>query len=332
MSRNQSISDLPSRRDLFSLDDWNNTISLKNMERLARLDEAKDPLGWTDSLHPHSLWMFNKEDLGLEFLFGRSLDKHQSIADPFEDNRKTLLPLVRLSSALSKLLDRSREFNDVYSTISWSDVSKYFSDDVKIFKNFYLIRYDPRNINMTIIGMFLDNESKIPGGQTKADLGHQIDFLAGGYLSNILDYHIYRQPVWQNIPRSIFQKYRKNSHEAVKVYSDPFVYDPRDQNDQSIFLWPWQKCISLRKHNDQSLASYNHRQIETVSLVLDIRRSTTALSLTRKPAHFAAFIEELTHISKQVLIQNGGYFDKDTGDGISGHFCDDFGTIRGGYG
>jgi class 3 adenylate cyclase len=81
------------------------------------------------------------------------------------------------------------------------------------------------------------------------------------------------------------------------------------------FAWPWQKSLELRH------GLIMPKQIPTISLVMDIRNSSSAMLLTRDPPRFAGFIDQAVEGAREAITQNGGYFDKETGDGVVGHFA-----------
>lgn len=81
------------------------------------------------------------------------------------------------------------------------------------------------------------------------------------------------------------------------------------------FAWPWQKSLELKNGNVMP------KQIPTLSLVMDIRNSSSAMLLTREPPRFAGFIDRAVEGAREAITQNGGYFDKETGDGVVGHFA-----------
>ncbi|MCS3519262.1 hypothetical protein [Bradyrhizobium elkanii] len=80
------------------------------------------------------------------------------------------------------------------------------------------------------------------------------------------------------------------------------------------FAWPWQKSLELK--NEQAIP----KQIPTISLVMDIRNSSSAMLLTRDQPRFAGFIDRAVEGAREAITENGGYFDKETGDGVVGHF------------
>lgn len=64
---------------------------------------------------------------------------------------------------------------------------------------------------------------------------------------------------------------------------------------------------------------------------VDIRRSTELMLKARSPALFAEFLSRLTKELFHCVIENGGVFDKFTGDGILAFFPEDFCGVDYGY-
>jgi class 3 adenylate cyclase len=45
------------------------------------------------------------------------------------------------------------------------------------------------------------------------------------------------------------------------------------------------------------------------------------MELTDPPDKFSEFIGEIVSAARSTILRHGGYFDKETGDGVIGHFC-----------
>lgn len=80
------------------------------------------------------------------------------------------------------------------------------------------------------------------------------------------------------------------------------------------FAWPWQRCLEIRD------GAVQPKQIPTISLVMDLRNSSSAMLLTPDAPRFAIFVDKVVEDARELIVTNGGYFDKDTGDGLVGHF------------
>ncbi|MEO5335938.1 MAG: hypothetical protein H7841_03445 [Magnetospirillum sp. WYHS-4] len=70
------------------------------------------------------------------------------------------------------------------------------------------------------------------------------------------------------------------------------------------------------------LPPWNGRR-RTVTLTLDLRKSTFAMREADSPKHFACWMDVLLTVLSTIVRQNLGVFDKFTGDGIIVHFLDE---------
>ena len=139
-------------------------------------------------------------------------------------------------------------------------------------------------------------------------------------LSRLIDYYHMNAVLWSKVPREYLVRCFASEYDAHKAMFDEVRrFDPFQPFSTS-FTWPWQKCLSSKSFGDQ-LCSMSFQQIPTISMVMDIRSSTVAMQLTRSPEDYASFIDEVVKEARRVLLEFGGYFDKETGDGIVGHFC-----------
>lgn len=67
----------------------------------------------------------------------------------------------------------------------------------------------------------------------------------------------------------------------------------------------------------------NYSPIETVSVAIDLRKSTALMRESKSFPRFAAWIERVIQIIRQLCHVNGGIFDRFTGDGALAHFIQD---------
>lgn len=132
------------------------------------------------------------------------------------------------------------------------------------------------------------------------------------------DYFRLRSPVWNAIPIRFLLNAQERNHESVhRMLLHPRCFNPEEETPPDSFLWPWQYCICLER---QKAVSY--RAKPTTSLVFDLRKSTIALEQlsSRDIAEFSPFIKSVVDMAKNAVARHGGFFDKDTGDGIVAHF------------
>ena len=96
-------------------------------------------------------------------------------------------------------------------------------------------------------------------------------------------------------------------------YFGPVCFEP-PYRPSSPFAWPWQRCREMRNGKPHP------KEIPTISLVMDIRNSTSAMLRSDDAAGFSTFIDDVVEGARETITRNGGFFDKDTGDGVVGHF------------
>jgi class 3 adenylate cyclase len=117
---------------------------------------------------------------------------------------------------------------------------------------------------------------------------------------------------FDRIPKQIL-KVGTESEKLLNEFFGPNCYDVLREPGVP-FAWPWQKSFEFRN------GGIHAKQIPTISLVMDIRNSSSAMLLTRDAPKFAGFIDRAVEGAREIITNNGGYFDKDTGDGVVGHF------------
>lgn len=111
------------------------------------------------------------------------------------------------------------------------------------------------------------------------------------------------------IPTQMYSVKSNDSKVLFRNYFGP-VY-PQFQKE-GWFVWPWQVS------EDQLRKS----PVQTASLVMDIRSSTAAMSQSRSQIEFMKWVDELVMICRSSVIEFGGVYDKEIGDGVVGHFTD----------
>ena len=135
------------------------------------------------------------------------------------------------------------------------------------------------------------------------------------------DYFQARSPVRHGVPMAfLFEKVKGDPTAVARLLLEPKCFDPFQNAPNDWFLWPWQR--SLRSPDGASSVQYG--PIETTSLVFDLRKSTMALEQLPFEAvgQFSDFIKEVVATAKTTIFEHGGFFDKETGDGIIAHFTD----------
>jgi class 3 adenylate cyclase len=118
---------------------------------------------------------------------------------------------------------------------------------------------------------------------------------------------------FERVPKDLL-KIDASADILFNQFFSPNCFDVATEPDVP-FAWPWQKSLDFRN------GLVMPKQIPTISLVMDIRNSSSAMLLTRDPPRFAGFIDQAVEGAREAITQNSGYFDKETGDGVVGHFA-----------
>ncbi|MFK8034873.1 MAG: hypothetical protein AB8B94_12070 [Hyphomicrobiales bacterium] len=122
--------------------------------------------------------------------------------------------------------------------------------------------------------------------------------------------YAYQRIVGRSIfSRACFQIGKSHPKELFDRFFGPLFF--RQSTEIDCFTWPWQSLAERR------------RNIGTVTLVFDVRMSTLAYMHTSEKVEFIQFINRVKQLAKRRVIEYGGVFSMDTGDGIVGHFCDE---------
>ena len=141
-------------------------------------------------------------------------------------------------------------------------------------------------------------------------------------LSFHCDYFCTKSPVWSTIPlRYLLDKSINSNDTALGILIHPRQFNPFGSDTNEYFTWPWQDCIQKVGNGLQQTS------VHTTSLVFDLRKSTLAMEAADDIATYSPFIELIVEVARECVFEFGGYFDKETGDGIVAHFADFDGLI-----
>jgi class 3 adenylate cyclase len=136
------------------------------------------------------------------------------------------------------------------------------------------------------------------------------------------DYFSLHSPMWNAIPmRYLHDKAHGDIDKIKRIHIQPKCFstdgDTINGFDENDFLWPWQQCL---ERNKQGILGY--KAIETTSLVIDLRKSTIAMEQCPKEkiGKYPVFIQSVIDTAIEIVFKYGGFFDKETGDGLIAHF------------
>lgn len=149
-------------------------------------------------------------------------------------------------------------------------------------------------------------EGKVFGTSAELNAGRLLTELALNFSRYLM-----KNPTALVVPKCFFEVSNAPDDLLLKFWS-PKVYRPGTQC--GCWIWPWQR-FSADAH-------YSSDALLTTTLCADIRLSTSAMDRTLDKVDFAIFIRDAVRVMKDALRENGGFFDKETGDGVVGHFID----------
>ncbi|MGB0694862.1 MAG: adenylate/guanylate cyclase domain-containing protein [Rhodospirillaceae bacterium] len=150
------------------------------------------------------------------------------------------------------------------------------------------------------------------------------DSSAGDHLISLhLDYFLQKSAVLNSIPMTFISFHAKYNKKLFKLLVEPKLFSPFNSSSEFGFQWPWQRCVFMDPIQHRS-HKFSHSTIRTISLFMDIRKSTIALDHlpTDEMNHFIEFINRIEILFKKIIFECGGFFDKEVGDGFLAHFAE----------
>jgi class 3 adenylate cyclase len=323
-----SIQDLPKRLELFNKRDWE--AGLRNLAAGTpelNVTSSRDPLHWAEfGLEVHAVWGFDLRAHELRVLLGEPLRTFTGEPSRFSDRRNRIKLFALMAPRLVNLALDAPSIERVISTITETvDRPQHpfdeFAEELRLMASGdYLLEWAQGGD--LILGVLLDRSCAWSRSKEKGVFrpvkGFRETFLNA--VGRVYDHYFYKDRVLKDAPSALFQCKEHNAFGLQRIFSDPLAFDPRESVPLDAFLWPWQRSIAYRDNADGSDEIF-YRAIPTTSLVLDIRASTTAMDLSSNPAAFAQLIDGIVEGARSIIIRHGGFFDKETGDGIVAHFC-----------
>lgn len=300
-----------------SLEEWKEYYRLPLERRVARLQALRDPLRAVNGryceviavygfeLHSATIslvYFWHHQLLGLRAGRGRNIEGMKSylvlgmLLNKYAADSPHLSPLLTLcDSAMTVGRDESLgEFDGL--SLYWYACRQYR----------FACLFDPRKVTTS-------SDSVTPSKSSTSLLE---------CLTFNVDYFAYRSPYSMLAPARFMFKHAGSSADALeRLLLHPKCFDPQTQLKTSQFSWPWQRCLV---HADFPKGHSDYSSIETTSLVTDLRRSTAAMGLLEsgREGEFSRFIDQVNKISRRCIVDFGGFYDKETGDGVVAHFCD----------
>jgi class 3 adenylate cyclase len=319
-----SISQLSKGVDLFNKADWKRALG----GDLGFLAIARDPFtnGFAGRpIIPKAVWGFEPRTSVVRKIVGNLEGNVTGLSSRRDKARGQLEMFAALAPFLLWNSTQKPGLDGLCASMSrYESVSEYNSHTeselraLSLFLEFIKGRYALRWVDIetyTYAILFDKKHDEAEGGERslRADTCTALMDIVG----LIHDYEKYRLPIWYATPSINVTDARKDGKLLRNMFSDPMSFDPSEDVAKDTWLWPWQRCIKAAKGPRLDVSS---RSVPTTSLVLDIRNSTTAMGLTVNADKFAEFIDKVVSKARHTILKYGGFFDKETGDGVVGHF------------
>jgi class 3 adenylate cyclase len=316
-----SISQFQKRVDLFNKVDWKNALDCKTF---ATLSAARYPLrngliGFP--FCPVAMWGFEPQKSAIRIISGDMRNDPSGLSSKRNQRRAsidfyaaiapTLLRNARLKPTLEQICNVVRNIRQEseYPQVRYKDVLEDIS------KNCILNWID---IGEIYVALLFEKDAVRKGLADNEVIGSAVISILKQIGGLIHDYNAFRLPLWRSAPAVMLEGELSDTKWLRNVFADPLSFDPNCSDETDCFFWPWQRCLTATSEPPHSIS---YRPITTTSLVLDIRASTSAMELTEPPEKFSELIDEIVSTSREIILRHRGYFDKETGDGVSGHFC-----------
>lgn len=317
-----SISEFEKRVDLFTKLDWQTALG---SDTLATLTAARYPLhngliGFPYS--PVAMWGFEPAKSAIQIISGdlrrspaglpNKREQRRACIDFYAALAPVLLRNARLKPTLEQVCNVARHIkhSSEYPQISYPEILEDISATC-------LLQWV--QIGDVFIAMLFEKDV-VRGGLAEGEVLSAAVVAVLQQIGGLIhDYNAFRLPYWRAAPPPILQGELSSTRRLRNIFADPLSFDPDRSDEADGFYWPWQRCLTREPRPPRSV---RYRPIPTTSLVLDLRASTSAMELTDPPEKFAELIDQIVITAREVVLRHRGFFDKDTGDGISGHFCD----------
>ncbi|MEQ9641452.1 MAG: hypothetical protein RIM84_15625 [Alphaproteobacteria bacterium] len=342
-----SIAELPQGIDLFSREDW--TTCLTDAEGLSHIASARSPLFSPGlPLRYHFAWIVDADTGKLEYAFARERVQLKTgvASGPYQRNRDKIRLCIILSTVICENHRHAPELSAMFPLMKGLLEHEVDSNDaitrLENYERTSIVRW--WHIRDKAICVLMPKKSLytsakevdaagavIKSGPLPGEDGSDPRHSANEYISEaaeklatvagkLFDYTYFRFPVWRSCPL----KYLSNlpdKDRKIRFFADPMSFTPGRTIATDAFLWPWQRC--LKRDVGAGDERVRHVPIETISLVLDLRFSTVAMEFSDVAEGYADLIDGTVEIAKKVILESGGFFDKETGDGVVAHYSAD---------
>lgn len=308
---NRLLSKFGNSTENCSLDEWLQIHpDLEDAVRFVRLSSKRDPLGDVKfpGIDVEFIAGFSTKADALALIYFWSPD-FGNLSYANERAREEFLALIRFAMLLGSIGGSAQPNLLAIRNGFEAEISRIFTNDADYLdkKHLYWLPDD----DMLCVALYSVSGAS-EAFSTRSILEH---------IGLNSDYFRLKSPVWNSVPMTfLFGRVQKSPKLVAKLLLEPKCFNPFEAVPPDWFLWPWQRSLS----RGASGGAVRYAPMDTTSLIFDLRKSTMALEQLRDEdiGLFSSFIKEIVAAAKQAVFAEGGFFDKETGDGMVAHFCD----------
>lgn len=320
------VSKLPKSLEFFDSNDWRDAFSKDPDQVTYHLLSASAPMR---KIFDHStvafVWVFrntrknskhSRVPVSLRFVYSKlgiykvayeRIDALASLCIPFSDGHFGNIDAKECHDRFGKLLKSATR----------NKLKTFFGE----FPNyeFYFDEFEDEKYSCCIMFDFCEfrEGSATVRALSEIDARVALEVQNNEIISKIIDYYKLQDSLLKNIPwESIFHEIKENEERTSEFFIKPRYFNPSEKKEGDKFLWPWQRSLEY-----SGICNLEHKAIDTVSLVCDLRNSTVSMLEFDPPESYAEFLDEIVSAARAICLANDGYFDKETGDGMVAHFC-----------
>lgn len=301
--------------------EWREYFQCPQSKRLVRDGLFQDPLSYVSFrgqiVHAVFGYLRNGGETDLVYFWCRGLSQLRVESLEDENDESSLLRLASMLSEVCSVRPKFAQLRMIWEG-KFSEATDFLGTERGTFDLYW---YESNDLTLACL---FDKNAAGPkvGSKDQSSSSTLLECLAFH-----CDYFQLRSVLWNSAPMRYLNKVLANKPDRlVKAHLETKLFKPHKENREERFEWPWQRSIeyNIVQVKSKKCHSLKYRPVPTVSLVADLRKSTRALEQlpSEYVGEFSAFLTEIVDIAKETVFQFGGFFDKETGDGIVGHFVD----------
>jgi class 3 adenylate cyclase len=318
------LHDLSQGADSATIGDWRRYIEFDQPGRAVKIQEMRDPLFASNRSFGHVIAV-----CGIDIVDASTAPNivhfwHEGLNERrvrMNENREKVICCISFFMKLMSHLSVTPQYEDFFKLVDDKSVAQrlnsYYGEGALALA-WYL------RGNMYVVALHRKVVGAVKISSDEGHLGRAVSpHSVVDLLALHLDYYRYRSPMNLVAPTKFLSTYlQADPHWLNSLLVEPRYFAPWADPGSFNYLWPWQRCLTVKAGTASDL---EHSSIATCSLVFDLRRSFLAMELLSQvdgASRYTTFIRSVLGVAKRQVKLWGGFFDKETGDGIVAHFSD----------